>query len=180
MPPTPSASRSPGRWTTSPRAGTRSSSASGGLGPPRRSERRRSMQWPTSAVCCWRRESSARRRTSTRACCWAPAGPFSSAESPSTSTRPACRSASSGIDWPSSVKLLSPEDWERVHGRLLELAREDHRIVSAALTGSAAADAEDRWSDVDVFLGVAEGIDIEAVLADWSELLYWELGVLQH
>jgi len=52
--------------------------------------------------------------------------------------------------------------------------------VSAALTGSAAADAEDRWSDVDVFLGVAEGIDIEAVLADWSELLYWELGVLQH
>ena len=78
------------------------------------------------------------------------------------------------------MKLLSPEDRERVHGRLLELAREDHRIVSAALTGSAAADAEDRWSDVDVFLGVAEGIDIEAVLADWSELLYWELGVLQH
>jgi len=78
------------------------------------------------------------------------------------------------------VKLFTPDDREHVRARLLELAREDDRITGAALTGSAAEGTEDRWSDVDVFLGVADGVDHEHVLAEWSELIYEELGVLHH
>jgi predicted nucleotidyltransferase len=36
----------------------------------------------------------------------------------------------------------------QVRERLLERASEDSRIVGAAVTGSAARDAEDRWSDI--------------------------------
>lgn len=63
---------------------------------------------------------------------------------------------------------------------LLEWAREDNRIVGAAITGSAARDAEDRWSDVDLFLGVADGVPVTAALDDWSALVYRELDALHH
>jgi predicted nucleotidyltransferase len=43
----------------------------------------------------------------------------------------------------------------RVRARLIERARLDDRITGAAITGSAARDAEDRWSDIDLFFGVA-------------------------
>jgi len=38
---------------------------------------------------------------------------------------------------------------------LLERARADGRIAGAAVAGSAAADAEDRWSDIDLCFSVA-------------------------
>ncbi|GAA3515556.1 putative nucleotidyltransferase [Streptosporangium album] len=67
-----------------------------------------------------------------------------------------------------------------VRTRLLERAREDERIVGAALTGSAARDAEDRWSDVDLFFGVADGVTVEEALSDWSAFAYRELGAIHH
>ena len=76
--------------------------------------------------------------------------------------------------------MFTPERREQVRERLLERARSDGRIVGAALTGSAAGGKQDAWSDVDVFLGVAEGVDLDAVLADWTEQLGEELGVLHH
>ncbi len=76
--------------------------------------------------------------------------------------------------------MYTPEDRHRVRSSLLERAREDPRISGAALTGSAAFDNEDRWSDVDVFLGVAEGTDIDDVVADWTEALANEAGVVHH
>lgn len=69
---------------------------------------------------------------------------------------------------------------QRVRAQLLERAREDERIVGAAITGSAARDAEDRWSDVDLFFGVANGIAIEDTLSDWSAFVYRELGAIHH
>ena len=50
--------------------------------------------------------------------------------------------------------MFTPEERERVRAALVERAHEDPRITGAALTGSAARGEEDRWSDVDVFLGV--------------------------
>ena len=76
--------------------------------------------------------------------------------------------------------MFTPDHRTRVRERLLELARADDRIVGAALTGSAALDNEDAWSDVDVFLGVAESVDVETVLADWSDRIVREFGVLDH
>ncbi|MEU4537543.1 hypothetical protein AB0G15_22045 [Streptosporangium sp. NPDC023825] len=67
-----------------------------------------------------------------------------------------------------------------VRAQLLERAREDKRIVGAAITGSAARDAEDRWSDVDLFFGVADGIAVEEALSDWSAFVYREFGAVHH
>ncbi|MEU4288457.1 nucleotidyltransferase domain-containing protein, partial [Kribbella sp. NPDC026596] len=58
-------------------------------------------------------------------------------------------------------------------------ARSDARITGAALTGSAAIGAEDEWSDVDLALGLAVDADQDAVLADWTALLY-EHGAVHH
>jgi hypothetical protein len=69
---------------------------------------------------------------------------------------------------------------ERVRTQLLERARDDERIVGAAIIGSAASGREDRWSDIDLFLGVADGAEVEDVLGDWSSFVYRELGALHH
>jgi hypothetical protein len=69
---------------------------------------------------------------------------------------------------------------EEVRTLLLARAREDARIAGAAITGSAASDAEDRWSDIDLFFGVADGGAVEDVLGEWSDFAYRELGALHH
>ena len=61
--------------------------------------------------------------------------------------------------------MFTPEDRERVRARLLERAREDDRVTGAAITGSAAEGREDSWSDVDVYLGLAEDADMSMVMA---------------
>jgi hypothetical protein len=63
---------------------------------------------------------------------------------------------------------------------LVAAARADERIAGAALTGSAATGAEDEWSDVDLFFGLAPGADQDAVLADWTALVYGEYGAVHH
>lgn len=66
-----------------------------------------------------------------------------------------------------------------LRSQLLERARTDPRVASAALTGSAAAGVEDRWSDVDLFFGV---IDVEPVevLRDFSDYLYADQDAVHH
>ena len=70
--------------------------------------------------------------------------------------------------------MFTPEERNAIRERLLGRAREDDRITGAALTGSAARGEEDRWSDVDVFLGVRG--DIDEVIADWTT----DLGAIHH
>lgn len=73
--------------------------------------------------------------------------------------------------------MFTPEDRDRVRATLLERARDDPRITGAALTGSAALGNEDRWSDVDLFLGVRG--DIDDVMEDWTNAVdavhHWDL-----
>jgi predicted nucleotidyltransferase len=76
--------------------------------------------------------------------------------------------------------VYTPEDRDRVRSELLERARRDERVTGAALTGSATLGNEDAWSDVDVFLGVAEGADIDTVVADWTKALSEDAGVVHH
>ncbi|MCI2421855.1 nucleotidyltransferase domain-containing protein [Saccharopolyspora sp. K220] len=66
-----------------------------------------------------------------------------------------------------------------VRMKLLARARADERIVGAAITGSAARGAEDRWSDVDLFFGVGDG-EVADALRDWSAFVYRELGAVHH
>ncbi|WP_110945839.1 nucleotidyltransferase domain-containing protein [Streptomyces avicenniae] len=69
---------------------------------------------------------------------------------------------------------------DAVRALLLDRARRDARITGAALTGSAARGTEDRWSDIDLFLGLAPDVPVASLLADWTAYLYGELGALHH
>jgi predicted nucleotidyltransferase len=76
--------------------------------------------------------------------------------------------------------MFTPEDRALLREALIAAARADPRITGAALTGSAAVGAEDRWSDIDLALGVAGGADPGRVVADWTERMYREGGAVHH
>ncbi|MDQ2741385.1 MAG: nucleotidyltransferase domain-containing protein [Chloroflexota bacterium] len=76
--------------------------------------------------------------------------------------------------------IFTEDDRDRVRARLLDQAHADWGITRAAITGSAARGAEDRWSDIDLFFGVTDEIPPEDVLSDWSAFMYQELGALHH
>jgi len=63
---------------------------------------------------------------------------------------------------------------------LLDRARDDARVTGAAVTGSASHDAEDRWSDIDLFFAIADGIALDAVLGDWTDFMRDEMGARHH
>ena len=60
--------------------------------------------------------------------------------------------------------MFTPDRRRQVRAALIERARLDDDIAGAAITGSAARDAEDRWSDIDLFLGVADAVAVDDVL----------------
>ncbi|MGA8117552.1 MAG: hypothetical protein WCA46_28270 [Actinocatenispora sp.] len=76
--------------------------------------------------------------------------------------------------------MYRPEDRQRLRDALLAAARQDQRITGAALTGSAAVDREDRWSDIDLAFGLAAGVAAGRVVADWTDRLYRRHGAVHH
>src|SRR5262245_21617262 len=76
--------------------------------------------------------------------------------------------------------MFTPEDRNRLRDALVAAARADPRITAAALAGSAAAGAEDRWSDIDLALCLATDADPARVVADWTERMYREGGAVHH
>ena len=76
------------------------------------------------------------------------------------------------------VPMYTPSERERIRAGILARAREDPRITGGALTGSAAADNEDEWSDIDLAFGVASAADVAPVLADYSSYMYETHGVM--
>src|SRR5690242_11142220 len=76
--------------------------------------------------------------------------------------------------------VFTPEERTRLRDALVARARADERITGAALTGSASRGAEDRWSDIDLALGVAAGADAGRVMADWTGVMYREHGAVDH
>lgn len=76
--------------------------------------------------------------------------------------------------------MFTPEDRNRLRDALIASARADGRVTSAALTGSAALGTEDRWSDIDLALGVATEADSRQVVADWTEQMYCIHGAVHH
>jgi hypothetical protein len=69
---------------------------------------------------------------------------------------------------------------ETTRARLLDLARADERVVSAAITGSRAAGTEDAWSDIDLSFGIAGGVALDGVMTDWAELIELEFDAVHH
>ncbi|HEX7136841.1 MAG TPA: hypothetical protein VF219_03305 [Vicinamibacterales bacterium] len=67
--------------------------------------------------------------------------------------------------------MFSEDDRQRVHDRVLEWARSDPRVVAGAVVGSLAHQPGDRWSDLDLTFAVADGVQLQGVLDDWSARL---------
>jgi hypothetical protein len=64
--------------------------------------------------------------------------------------------------------MFTPGRRAALRTALLERAAADPRISGAAITGSAAVDREDRWSDIDLAFAVATADELPTVLADWT------------
>jgi hypothetical protein len=71
--------------------------------------------------------------------------------------------------------MFTVEERDRVRDRILALAQEDSRVVAGAMIGSMAQGNGDRWSDLDLGFGVADGVPLAEVLDDWTATLEREL-----
>ena len=76
--------------------------------------------------------------------------------------------------------MFTAEHRDHVRHRVLELARTDPRVTAGALTGSTAFGGGDEWSDIDMAFGISDGIPLDTVLHDWTEMLDQEFSVLNH
>lgn len=63
---------------------------------------------------------------------------------------------------------------------LLDRAARDPRITGGAITGSAALDREDRWSDIDLAFGVEDPAKLAEVLSEWTTYMYDEHRAVHH
>jgi hypothetical protein len=70
------------------------------------------------------------------------------------------------------ILVFTPEKREQIRRALVAAAKADSRISSAAHLGSAALGLQDRWSDIDLALGLAPEADLNQVVADWTTSLY--------
>lgn len=76
--------------------------------------------------------------------------------------------------------MFTVEERDGLRRELLECAAQDRRISGAAITGSAAAGSEDRWSDIDLAFGVRDAADLPAVLSGWTAHMYGQHHALHH
>ncbi len=66
--------------------------------------------------------------------------------------------------------MFAVEERERIRAVLVEKARGDERVVAAAAVGASAVGG-DQWSDLDLTFGVADGVAVQEVLADWTRTM---------
>jgi hypothetical protein len=76
--------------------------------------------------------------------------------------------------------VFSLHERAELRDALLSAARRDARITGAALTGSGALGGEDRWSDIDLAFGVGDGVDLAAVVSEWTDAMYGRHGAVHH
>jgi hypothetical protein len=67
---------------------------------------------------------------------------------------------------------------DKVRDRLLEMAHRDARVVAGAAVGALADGGGDRWSDLDLTFGLADGVSADGVLADWTAELERSLDAI--
>lgn len=76
--------------------------------------------------------------------------------------------------------MFTQNERSRMRFELLELAANDARLSGVAITGSAAENREDQWSDIDLAFGVADGQNVETVLSDFTASMYRQFRALHH
>ncbi|CAN5792765.1 hypothetical protein BH18ACT17_BH18ACT17_15940 [soil metagenome] len=75
--------------------------------------------------------------------------------------------------------MFTVEQRDALCEHVLRLAEEDERVVAGAVVGSLAFDDGDRFSDVDLTFGIADGAQVADVLDDWTRTLSRELDAVQ-
>jgi predicted nucleotidyltransferase len=78
------------------------------------------------------------------------------------------------------VALYTPDERDAIATRLRELIADDERVAHVELGGSGASGYADRWSDVDLVVKVAEGLDQREVADALVERIYAAVPVLHH
>jgi len=73
--------------------------------------------------------------------------------------------------------MFTVEERERIRDRIVQMSREDKRLIAGALIGSTVAGG-DRWSDLDLTFGLADPVALDDVLADWKSRLASEFGAV--
>src|SRR6266567_2716670 len=74
--------------------------------------------------------------------------------------------------------MFTVEERDRVRNRLVQMSREDPRLVAGALIGSTAAGGGDQWSDLDLTFGLADNAILDDVVADWTKRLKSQFGAV--
>ncbi|MEU7590245.1 hypothetical protein AB0A95_28620 [Micromonospora sp. NPDC049230] len=74
--------------------------------------------------------------------------------------------------------MFSVDARDSIRERLLASAERDPAVVGAAITGSHAVEGADRWSDIDLVLGIDGSLD--SALRHWSALLYRDFAAVHH
>ena len=74
--------------------------------------------------------------------------------------------------------MFTVQERNSIRDRLLDIARNDHRIASAAFVGST-SEGGDRWSDLDLTFGVAEEASLSEVLNEWTDKCEKEFQALK-
>jgi hypothetical protein len=64
--------------------------------------------------------------------------------------------------------MFTLEERDQVREHVLEIARGDARVVAGAEVGSLALGGGDRWSDLDLTFGIADGVAVTEILDDWT------------
>lgn len=73
--------------------------------------------------------------------------------------------------------VFTPADRSRIRDELVARAQSDPNVVGAALVGSAARDAEDAWSDIDLVLQLGRATCEPEVVEEWSREIDSAYGV---
>ena len=76
--------------------------------------------------------------------------------------------------------MFSIPEREALRDRLIAAARADDRITAAAVVGSGAIDGEDAWSDIDLALRLADGLEPDDVAGEWTTRIYESASVVDH
>ena len=75
--------------------------------------------------------------------------------------------------------MYTIEDRDAARARVIEMARADERVVAGAEIGAIAKGTSDRYSDLDLTFGVADGVSVDDVLADFTGGMSRELEAVQ-
>jgi hypothetical protein len=75
--------------------------------------------------------------------------------------------------------VFTVADRDRLRDRVMQLATSDSRVSAGAIVGSLATEDGDRWSDLDLTFGVADGVQTRSVLEDWTTQLDQEFGAVR-